>query len=135
VVFFRSVSAPLYARRSGAGGEWLDVSLMQFAAALPSSKIVEAYIEDDGPLNTPGGSFRTLDGWIAIAQQSAHSCDPSPGHGPPRLRQNPALQISRQAEGLDIVEVHYKSTVRAMTDVLGAQIALYPKSGLRDNVQ
>jgi len=65
---FQAVSAALYARKMGAGGKRLDVSLMQSAAALLSSKIVEACLEGDdpAPLNTPGGSYRTQDGWIAI---------------------------------------------------------------------
>ena len=36
------------------------------------------------------------------------------------------MELFKQAAGLDIVEVGYKSTAQAMTDVLGGQIALFP---------
>jgi tripartite-type tricarboxylate transporter receptor subunit TctC len=36
------------------------------------------------------------------------------------------MELFKQAAGLDIVEVGYKSTSQAMTDILGGQIALFP---------
>lgn len=36
------------------------------------------------------------------------------------------MELFKQAAGLDIVEVGYKSTAQAMNDVLGGQIALFP---------
>jgi tripartite-type tricarboxylate transporter receptor subunit TctC len=36
------------------------------------------------------------------------------------------MELFKQAAGLDIVEVGYKSTAQAMTDTLGGQIALFP---------
>ena len=36
------------------------------------------------------------------------------------------MELFKQAAGLDIVEVGYKSTAQALTDVLGGQIALFP---------
>ncbi|MFN0302842.1 MAG: Bug family tripartite tricarboxylate transporter substrate binding protein [Burkholderiales bacterium] len=36
------------------------------------------------------------------------------------------MELFKQAAGLDIVEVGYKSTAQAMNDVLGAQIPLFP---------
>ena len=36
------------------------------------------------------------------------------------------MELLKQAAGLDIVEVPYKSTAQAMTDTIGGQIALFP---------
>ena len=36
------------------------------------------------------------------------------------------MELFKQAAGLDIVEVPYKSTAQAMTDTIGGQIALFP---------
>ena len=36
------------------------------------------------------------------------------------------MELFKQAAGIDIVEVPYKSTAQAMTDVLGGQLALFP---------
>ena len=36
------------------------------------------------------------------------------------------MELFKQAAGLDIVEVPYKSTAQAMTDIIGGQIALFP---------
>lgn len=36
------------------------------------------------------------------------------------------MELFKQATGIDIVEVPYKSTAQAMTDLLGGQIALFP---------
>ena len=38
------------------------------------------------------------------------------------------IELFKQDQGLDIVEVPYKSTAQAMTDVIGGQIALYPSA-------
>ena len=63
---FQAVSTSLYAR--GDEGRLIDVSLMQSAAALIAPKIVESHLEGASPrpLNAPGGSYQTSDGWIAI---------------------------------------------------------------------
>lgn len=63
---FQAISTSLYAR--GEEGRHIDVSLMQSAAALIAPKIVESYLEGASPrpLNAPGGSYQTSDGWIAI---------------------------------------------------------------------
>ena len=45
--------------------------------------------------------------------------------GPGTISQQ-EMELFKQAAGLDIVEVGYKSTAQAMTDVLGGQIALFP---------
>ncbi len=63
---FQAVSTSLYARADE--GRLIDISLMQSAAALIAPKIVESYLEGAAPrpLNAPGGSYQTSDGWIAI---------------------------------------------------------------------
>ncbi len=63
---FQAISTSLYAR--GEEGRLIDVSLMQSAAAMIAPKIVESYLEGASPrpLNPPGGSYQTSDGWIAI---------------------------------------------------------------------
>ncbi|MBA2962666.1 MULTISPECIES: Bug family tripartite tricarboxylate transporter substrate binding protein [Ramlibacter] len=38
------------------------------------------------------------------------------------------MELFKQAAGVDIVEVPYKSTAQAMTDVIGGQIAMYPSA-------
>ena len=45
--------------------------------------------------------------------------------GPGTISQQ-EMELFKQAAGLDIVEVGYKSTAQAMTDVVGGQIALFP---------
>ena len=45
--------------------------------------------------------------------------------GPGTISQQ-EMELFKQAAGVDIVEVPYKSTGQAMTDVLGGQIALFP---------
>lgn len=65
---FQAVSVALYARRAGAGGRHLELSLMQSAAAFLAPKLVEHALEGEAarPLNVPAGVYRTLDGWIAV---------------------------------------------------------------------
>ncbi len=65
---FQAVSVALYARRAGAGGRHLELSLMQSAAAFLAPKLVEHALEGEAarPLNVPAGVYRTSDGWIAV---------------------------------------------------------------------
>ncbi len=72
---FQAVSVALYARRAGAGGRHLDISLMQATAAFLAPKIVEASLEGESPqiINAPAGVYRTRDGWLAITlSKEAH---------------------------------------------------------------
>ncbi len=72
---FQAVSVALYARRRGAGGKRIDISLMQASAAFLSPKIVEASLEGESPqpINVPAGVYRTQDGWLAITlSKEAH---------------------------------------------------------------
>lgn len=65
---FQAVSAALYARRDEREGRYLDISLIQAAAAFQAGKIAEYALEGGKPrlINAPAGSYRTKDGWIAI---------------------------------------------------------------------
>ena len=66
---FQRVTTALYARRDTGEGAHLDVSLMASAAALQTPKILEFQMAG-GPaplLNSPAGSYRAADGWLAIA--------------------------------------------------------------------
>ena len=66
---FQAVAAALYARREETEGRFLDISLMHSMASMLAPKIAEHHLEDGNPrvLNAPTGSYRTKDGWIAVA--------------------------------------------------------------------
>ena len=66
---FQALSAALYARETQNRGRYIDVSLMQSAAAIQAHRIVEYGLEGAGvqTLNAPTGSYETSDGWIAVA--------------------------------------------------------------------
>ena len=65
---FQAVSAAMFARQRRGGGKFLDISLMQAAAALQAAKIAEFAFHGGAPamLNEPAGSYRTADGWLAV---------------------------------------------------------------------
>jgi crotonobetainyl-CoA:carnitine CoA-transferase CaiB-like acyl-CoA transferase len=66
---FQAVSAALYARRNEERGRHLDVSLMQAAAGLQSSRLLAAHLEG-GTIQqgaVPGGVFRVADGWMVVS--------------------------------------------------------------------
>ena len=66
---FQALSAALHGRGGAARGRHIDVNLIQAAAALQAPKIAEFALEGGAaePLNVPAGSYRTADGWIAVA--------------------------------------------------------------------
>lgn len=65
---FQALSAALYARRDETRGRLLDVSLMQAAAALQSTRLLACHLEGGTmrPGGTPGGVFQVADGWMSI---------------------------------------------------------------------
>ncbi|MCP1336260.1 CaiB/BaiF CoA transferase family protein [Futiania mangrovi] len=65
---FQAAAAALYARRGGAPGRHLDISLMAAAAALQAPKVTEYSVEKGAtlPVNVPAGNYETADGWVAI---------------------------------------------------------------------
>ena len=65
---FQALSAALYARRDETHGRYIDVSLMQAAAALQSIRLMACHLEggEMKPGGAPGGVFRIADGWMQI---------------------------------------------------------------------
>jgi crotonobetainyl-CoA:carnitine CoA-transferase CaiB-like acyl-CoA transferase len=61
---FQAVSAALYARRSEVRGRYIDVSLMQAAAALQSVNLLECHLE--GKTIRPAQALRIADGWMTV---------------------------------------------------------------------
>jgi crotonobetainyl-CoA:carnitine CoA-transferase CaiB-like acyl-CoA transferase len=66
---FQAVSAALYARRDEARGRYIDVSLMQAAAALQSIRLMASHLEG-GTLRAgvaPSGIYQIADAWMSVA--------------------------------------------------------------------
>ena len=66
---FQAVSAALYARRDEARGKYIDVSLMQAAAALQSIRLMASQLEG-GTLRAgvaPSGVYQVADAWMQVA--------------------------------------------------------------------
>lgn len=66
---YHAVATALYARRDTGTGRWIDISLMNGAAAILGHKLAE-YALGGGPpasMNAPAGTYRTTDGVISIA--------------------------------------------------------------------
>jgi len=70
---------------------------------------------------TPGLGIETVQQLVAYAK--ANPGYASSGGGTPSQIE---MELFKQAAGVDIVEVPYKSSAQAMTDVIGGQIAMYP---------
>ena len=62
---FQALSAALYARRDEDRGRYIDVSLMQAAAALQSIRLMASHL--DGGTTRASGVFKTADGWMTLA--------------------------------------------------------------------
>ena len=65
---FQALAAALYARRDEAAGRYIDVSLMQAAAALQSIRLMASHLEGGTikPGGAPGGVFKVADGWLSL---------------------------------------------------------------------
>jgi crotonobetainyl-CoA:carnitine CoA-transferase CaiB-like acyl-CoA transferase len=65
---FGAVAAALTARGASGQGRFLDIGLGHCAVAIQAAKVIEGTLEPGGPLrlNSPAGTYRTADGWIAI---------------------------------------------------------------------
>jgi tripartite-type tricarboxylate transporter receptor subunit TctC len=68
--------------------------------------------------------FKTIKELVAYAKANPGKLSYA-SSGPGTISQQ-EMERFKQAAGLDIVEVGYKSTAQAMTDVMGDQIALFP---------
>ena len=72
----------------------------------------------------PGAPFTSVKELIAYAKANPGKLSyASSGAGTISQQE---MELFKQAAGLDIVEVPYKSTAQAMTDTIGGQIALFP---------
>jgi crotonobetainyl-CoA:carnitine CoA-transferase CaiB-like acyl-CoA transferase len=65
---FQALSATLYARRDETRGRYIDISLMQSAAALQSIRLMACHLEGGTmkPGGAPGGVFQIADGWMSM---------------------------------------------------------------------
>ena len=61
---FQAVSAALHARRSEVRGRYIEVSLMQAAAALQSVNLMACHLE--GGTIRPAAALRIADGWMTV---------------------------------------------------------------------
>lgn len=75
---------------------------------------------------TPGLKINTVKELIAYAKANPGKL--SYGTSGPGPAQN-EMELFKQAVGLDIVEIPYKNTAQAMTDVIGGQLPLFPAVG------
>ena len=102
---FQAVATALYARREVGHGRFIDVSLMQSAAALQAAKIAEFHLEDGAARlpNAPAGSYRTKDGWIAVTLvREKHFRDMAAVMGRAELADDPKFEnFERRAENID----------------------------------
>ena len=65
---FQGVSAALYKRAIKGEGEVIRLSLLESAAALQATKMIDVYVEGDGKVSggVPMGTFQTEDGYMSI---------------------------------------------------------------------
>ena len=75
---FQAISPALYRRAMRGKGAYLDISLMQAAAAFQTAKMIEHHLEGDKiqSVGVPVGTFQTKDGHMNInARRDALICD------------------------------------------------------------
>lgn len=65
---FQATAMALAARPFEKEGRHLDISLIHSSAAFLTQKLIESRLEGPSPqrVNTPAGTYRTQDGWIAV---------------------------------------------------------------------
>ena len=73
---------------------------------------------------TPGLNLKTTKDLIAYAKANPGKL--SYGSSGAGTISQQEMELFKQAAGLDIAEIPYKSTAQAMTDLIGGQIALFP---------
>jgi crotonobetainyl-CoA:carnitine CoA-transferase CaiB-like acyl-CoA transferase len=89
---FQAVSAALMRKLRFGGGSYIDMSLMQSAAAFQAAKLMEAEAEgpSPGPLYSPSGVYETMDGHILLSAMRSRNfevlCD---ALGCPQLAADP----------------------------------------------
>jgi tripartite-type tricarboxylate transporter receptor subunit TctC len=88
---------------------------------VPVAKVAVVPLVLAATLNAP---FKTIKELVTYAKANPGKLSYA-SSGPGTISQQ-EMERFKHAAGLDIVEVGYKSTAQAMTDVLGEQIALFP---------
>ncbi|MEA2945492.1 MAG: hypothetical protein QOI40_822 [Alphaproteobacteria bacterium] len=88
---------------------------------VPVAKVAVVPLVLAATLNAP---FKTIKELVTYAKANPGKLSYA-SSGPGTISQQ-EMERFKHAAGLDIVEVGYKSTAQAMTDVLGDQIALFP---------
>lgn len=65
---FQAIAPALFAQAMRGKGRYLDISLVQAAAAIQAAKFAEHAVDGGTPaqLNAPAGIYRTRDGWLAL---------------------------------------------------------------------
>lgn len=71
---YAAVSTALYARRDATRGRHIEASLMQAAAGLQVTRMMQSYLEDGAirPPGAPSGVYEVADGWITITVVRLH---------------------------------------------------------------
>jgi crotonobetainyl-CoA:carnitine CoA-transferase CaiB-like acyl-CoA transferase len=71
---YSAVSTALYARRDEPRGRHIEASLMQAAAGLQVTRMMQSYLEDGAirPPGAPSGVYQVADGWITITVVRLH---------------------------------------------------------------
>ena len=73
---------------------------------------------------SPSLGFKTVRDLIAYAKSNPGKLNY--GSSGPGTSSQQAMEVFKQAAGVDIVEVPYKSTAQAMTDLIGGTLTLFP---------
>ncbi|MBA2962367.1 MULTISPECIES: Bug family tripartite tricarboxylate transporter substrate binding protein [Ramlibacter] len=73
---------------------------------------------------TPSLGFKTLRDLIAYAKANPGKL--SYGSSGPGTSSQQEMEVFKQAAGIDIAEVPYKSTAQAMTDLIGGTLTVFP---------
>jgi crotonobetainyl-CoA:carnitine CoA-transferase CaiB-like acyl-CoA transferase len=137
---FQAVAPALYRKALKGTGCYLDISLMQAAAAFQAAKIVEYQLEGSEPqvLGVPVGTFKAQDGYINInARRQGHYEALCAWLGRPELASDPrfatvAARFQHEATLMAILKPLIEShTVAALVkaceegDILHAPVATY----------
>jgi tripartite-type tricarboxylate transporter receptor subunit TctC len=90
---------------------------------VPVAKVADVPIVLTANLDAP---FKTLRELVAYAKANPGKLSyASSGKGTPSQFE---MELFKQAAGVNIVEVPYRNTAQALTDVIGGQLAMYPSA-------
>jgi crotonobetainyl-CoA:carnitine CoA-transferase CaiB-like acyl-CoA transferase len=140
VYAYQAIASALIKRLRFGGGQYIDCSLMQCAAAFQSAKIAEHYLEGGAPqlLYVPVGTMRTSNGYINItAMREQHYVSLMEVLGRPELADDERYntrdkRIAREAELMPIIREAFvarttEDWAAALTDagVMNSPVATY----------